>query len=121
MQAVVLLAAGPHAVRGPVGEIRARPGSPQGCAAGLLHGAEGDLLPRSWGLSAGAQRAASSVYGGHDPGAHGAHFPSPSSSVSTPPAAGPALPTPPHPRTAKAPILHTSHNALHFICNPPGL
>lgn len=38
MQAVVLLAAGPHSVRGPVGEIRARPGSPQGCAPGLLHG-----------------------------------------------------------------------------------
>lgn len=35
--------------------------------------------------------------------------------------AGLALPTPPHPPTAKAPILHTSHNALHFICNPPGL
>lgn len=46
MQAVVLLAAGPHAVRGPVREIRAGPGSPQGCAAGLLHGAEGDPPPR---------------------------------------------------------------------------
>lgn len=41
MQAVVLLAAGPHAVRGPVREIRARPGSPQGCAPGLLHGGKG--------------------------------------------------------------------------------
>lgn len=45
MQAVVLLAAGPHAVRGPVREIRARPGSPQGCAPGLLHGGEGALPP----------------------------------------------------------------------------
>lgn len=49
MQAVVLLAAGPHAVRGPIREIRARPGSPQGCAPGLLHGGEGDPLPRSSG------------------------------------------------------------------------
>lgn len=45
MQAVVLLAAGPHAVRGPVREIRARPGAPQGCAPGLLHGGEGDPPP----------------------------------------------------------------------------
>lgn len=48
-------------------------------------------------------------------------FPQPLfSSVSTPPEAGPALPTPPHTPTAKAPILHSSHNAFHFICNPPG-
>lgn len=45
MQAVVLFAAGPHAVRGPVREIRARPGAPQGCAPGLLHGGEGDPPP----------------------------------------------------------------------------
>lgn len=77
--------------------------------------------PAARGLSAGAQRAASSVYGGHDPGGRCAHVPSPSSSASTPPAAGPALPTPPHTPTAKARVLHTSHNALHCICNAPRL
>lgn len=50
MQAVVLLAAGPHAVRGPVREIRARPGSPQGCAPGLLHGGQ----ERPWCPDSGA-------------------------------------------------------------------
>lgn len=50
MQAVVLLAAGSHAVRGPVREIRARPGSPQCCAPGLLHGGEG----RPWCPESGA-------------------------------------------------------------------
>lgn len=77
--------------------------------------------PAARGLSAGAQRAASSVYGGHDPGGRCAHVPSPSSSASTPPAAGPALPTPPHTPTAKARVVHTSHNALHCICNAPRL
>lgn len=50
MQAVVLLAAGPHAVRGPVREIRARPSSPQGCAPGLLHGGQ----ERPWCPDSGA-------------------------------------------------------------------
>lgn len=37
VQPVVLLAAGPHAVRGPVGEVGARPGPPQGRTPRLLH------------------------------------------------------------------------------------
>lgn len=37
VQSVVLLAAGPHAVWGPVGEVGARPGPPQGRTPRLLH------------------------------------------------------------------------------------
>lgn len=123
MQAVVLLAAGPHAVRGPVRKIRARPGSPQGCAPGLLHGGEGrpwcpDSRASAPGRSALLHPSTEATT--REDSAH-IFFPQTLfSSVSTPPAAGPALPTPPHTPTEKARILHSSHNAFHFICNPPG-
>lgn len=70
MQPVVLLAAGPHAVGGPVGEVGARPGPPQGRAPRLLHAEDARAVPpqqRSTGRASRRSRQPSAGAAGAQP------------------------------------------------------